>query len=370
MITKIGEKDRFGYDDRGRPVAVQIIPGFVAFGHIICQRIKTATDAGFEDGCRLYADGAATIYLFSPAAQAVELWSGRWKKDEVTGHYAVNPQYIGVLDRSFVDIAEARAFFETPQPMAIRAEYLTIDGQTTPHADIIADREFALTLDKAPRRFPDRRIDRTQLPNDEREAADDLDFLVHNLFGYVFRFHAASKLMTYANTLHFSRPAYVPQNEATFFISMEWRQMAARDAAFSLYHFQHTFEVISKEAIRRAPNLRSRIDLSKLRIARKLFASQFKDVVPMRNALGHAGEFYSTTKARATHSPNKNMFLEFVISGEVYSVESYGRRLSLDMSLVAAQRLERVKTLIIEALAAALAPSKVQPTAAQQPQGN
>ena len=79
----------------------------------------------------------------------------------------------------------------------------------------------------------------------------------------------------------------------------------------------------------------------------------------MRNALGHEGEFYSTTEARTKHSGNKNMFLEFIIAGESYSIESFGRRLSLDLSKKAGQKLERIKLLIVESIAAALVPETV-----------
>lgn len=370
MITKVGEKDRFGYDDSGRPVAAQMIPGFVAFGYVFCARLKTTMEAGFTDGTRLFADGAAILYIYSPSAKATELWSGRWVKDDTTGLHSVNPQYLGVLDKTFDNFDEVRLFFETPQPISLRPEYLTIDGEMQSHADIVADREFALGLANAPKRFPERRINRQPIPREETESADDVDFLMYNIYSYVFRFHAASKLMLYANTLHFSRPQFIPQSEATFFISMAWRQMAARDAIFSLYHFQHSFEILRKEAIRRAPVLRGAFDLVKLRLAWKLFHSQFKDVVPMRNALGHEGEFYSTTRARTKHSGDRNMFLEFVISGEVYSIASFGRPLSLDLSQKAGQKLERIKLLIVDSLATALAPATVRKATSPQPTQN
>jgi|SRR6476620_11565993 hypothetical protein len=163
MITKVGEKDRFGYDDRGRPVAARMNPGFVAFGYVFCARLKTTTEAGFLDGTRLYADGAANLYIYSPLAKAAELWSGRWVKDDTTGHHhVVNLQYLGVLDKSFADFDEARGFFESPQPISLRPEYLTVSGGAQPHADIVADRELALNLANTPKRFPERTINHSR----------------------------------------------------------------------------------------------------------------------------------------------------------------------------------------------------------------
>jgi hypothetical protein len=358
MITKIGEKDRFGYDDRGTPAVVQIDAGFFVSGYLFCDRLKAVTDAGFQDGGRLFSDGTALLYLFSPTARAAEMWGGKWTKDDF-GYSVVNPQYLGVIDRDFSDFNEVRVFFQAPQPsINIRPEYLTVDGGTQPHSDVIADREYAINLAKTPRRFPEQRIDRSKIAPEEAVNADDINFLIHNLYGYAFRFDAASKLMSYANTLHFSRPQFIPASEANFFISMEWRQMAARDAAFSLYHFQQTFELLREQALRSAPKLLGSIDVGKLRIAWRLFHSWFKDVVPMRNALGHAGEFYSTTKERSKHGSQRNVFLEFIIVGHMYSVESHGRQISLDLSQTAAQRLERIKSLIDEALSAIMEPPR------------
>ena len=70
----------------------------------------------------------------------------------------------------------------------------------------------------------------------------------------------------------------------------------------------------------------------------------------MRHAIGHAGEFYNSVEARAKHSGQKNLFVEFVMTESTMSVSSYGRMLSVDLSQNAIDKLERIKTLIVEAL--------------------
>src|SRR5579862_2929599 len=173
--------------------------------------------------------------------------------------------------------------------------------------------------------------------------------LIHGLYAYVFKVDAAAKLNAYANTLHFSRPQLLPQTRSKFLITMEWRHLAARDAAFSLFHFQRTFEALREQALRRSSTLRRGIDFGKLRIAWKLYASQFKDVVKMRHAIGHAGEFYNTVEERAKHSGRSDFFVEFLMTDTTLSVSAYGKLVSVDVSQQTIDRLERIRTLVVEA---------------------
>ncbi|MGL3210739.1 hypothetical protein [Bradyrhizobium sp. BR 1433] len=359
MVTKIGEKDQFGYDDIGRPVVAQIADGTTIWGYGIASRIKSALSGGFEIGCHPQQGGGAIVYLFSPSDKATELWGGRWRNDP-HGMSVINVGYLGVI-APFRDFAEARAFLQSGGPIHLRAEYLTVPGGGTQyHPDIVADRELALGLVKTPQRFPSssEKVNRDLVPAPEREAADDIDFLVHNLFDYVFRFDAASKLMAYASTLHFSRPQFLPHSQAKYFITIEWQQMAARDAVFSLFHFWRTFEILRKDVLKHSPAVRDLADAKQLRLAWKLMASQFPNAIRMRNAIGHAGEFFSTTKQRERHSGQKNMFVEYVMMGNEFIIRTFGQNISLDVSSKSVERLERIKGMIVGALSAALAQAR------------
>jgi len=68
----------------------------------------------------------------------VKIWFAKRIVDDKGHHYAVNPEYIGVVDQSFDTIEAVQKFFEAPRPLSLRAEYLTIDGGFEPHPDIIA----------------------------------------------------------------------------------------------------------------------------------------------------------------------------------------------------------------------------------------
>jgi hypothetical protein len=249
MITKIGEKDRFGYDDHGRPVAAQIAPNVVAFGYSFCARLKAAIEAGFQDGHLLFADRpAALICLFNPTVQAAELWSGTWTRaqDGRDIYNITDPQYLGVIQQRFHTLQDVIELIRSGTPVATGAAYLTVSGiEPLPIPDVVADRELALRIRKTPERFSKSRVDLSRLPQGEHNFAADIDYLIQGLHTYVFRIDAAAKLTIYANTLHFSRPQLLPPSESKFFISMEWRQMAGRDAAMSIFHFQRTLEALS-----------------------------------------------------------------------------------------------------------------------------
>lgn len=121
MAIKIGERDRFGYDDNDRPAAAQIGPNVVAFGYTFCARLKAAIEAGFEDGHHLFADRpAALIFLFSPTAQAAELWSGSWVRVQEHGgdYYNItDPQYIGVIARRFSNARSVQEYIISGVPI-------------------------------------------------------------------------------------------------------------------------------------------------------------------------------------------------------------------------------------------------------------
>jgi hypothetical protein len=63
MITKIGEKDRFRYDDANRPAVVQLASNVLVAGYNFCGRLKITGDAGFVDAHHLYADGKASFII-------------------------------------------------------------------------------------------------------------------------------------------------------------------------------------------------------------------------------------------------------------------------------------------------------------------
>jgi hypothetical protein len=113
---------------------------------------------------------------------------------------------------------------------------------------------------------------------------------------------------------------------------------------------------LRQKALREESMLRKGIDFGKLRIAWKLYESQFKDVVRMRHTIGHEAEFYSSLEARTLHSGNPNIFIEFVMTDNTLSMSSYGKLVSVDVSQTTVDRLERIKALVIEAFSGVTRP--------------
>jgi hypothetical protein len=131
---------------------------------------------------------------------------------------------------------------------------------------------------------------------------------------------------------------------------IEWKEIAARDAAFSIFHFQRTFETLRVQLLRDYPVLRDMADTKGLRIAWKLYRSQFSDVVITRHAIGHTAEFYATVESRARHATHRDIFVESMMVNTVLSVPSFGRLVSVDVSGITVVKLNRIKVLILEAL--------------------
>lgn len=154
--------------------------------------------------------------------------------------------------------------------------------------------------------------------------------------------------------MHFSRPATIPPSPQKFRMLVEWKQIATRDAAFSIFHFQRTFEALRVQLLKDYPVLRDMVDTKKLRIAWKLYRSQFSEVVITRHAIGHTAEFYATVESRARHATHRDIFIESMMLNTVLSVPSFGRLVSIDVSGKTVEKLSRIRDLILDWLAAML----------------
>src|SRR5688500_18942566 len=98
MITKIGEIDRFGYDDAGRPIVTLLANDLAVWGYCFCARFKEALAAGIQDLFVLYRErNDALIALFSPTTKNAELWAGQWSYADSI--YTIrDPSYAGLLN--------------------------------------------------------------------------------------------------------------------------------------------------------------------------------------------------------------------------------------------------------------------------------
>ena len=113
MIKPIKYDDIFGYDDAGRPCAVQLHKGVYAFGYAFCGAFKHLFDKGCPAAHRLFADNAATIFIYSPTSKEVEVWHGTWTRDEDKEPHIysiVNPERGGLLEDQFEGFESLKEF--------------------------------------------------------------------------------------------------------------------------------------------------------------------------------------------------------------------------------------------------------------------
>ncbi|MEQ8357123.1 MAG: hypothetical protein RH942_16425 [Kiloniellaceae bacterium] len=100
MIKPIEYDDVFGYDDSGKPCAVQLHGNVYGFGYAFCGALKPLLDRGCLATHRLFDDGAAFIFVFDPKASETELWKGQWAEDEGKIYSIVDPARVGLLSKS------------------------------------------------------------------------------------------------------------------------------------------------------------------------------------------------------------------------------------------------------------------------------
>lgn len=90
-------------------------------------------------------------------------------------------------------------------------------------------------------------------------------------------------------------------NRATDALS-GWQSLAARDGAFSVYHFGKTIDAISVAYKNCTAVLAAKIDGAKLRAGSRTFSRSFPSREAVRNVVGHVAESASSTEQREKHS--------------------------------------------------------------------
>ena len=106
-----GYDDAFAYDDAGRPYAVQLHGYAYAYGYEFCRVFKSL----FSNGClathRLFENPqTAFIFVYEPESKAVEIWQGRWEVDEQNIYSIIEPERLGLLDKTFDGLDALKAF--------------------------------------------------------------------------------------------------------------------------------------------------------------------------------------------------------------------------------------------------------------------
>jgi hypothetical protein len=141
---------------------------------------------------------------------------------------------------------------------------------------------------------------------EERRAAHELTSKLFGLAGHISAFAAALSLRRFSrdqsNAINNklseimrarARGGHPPSQSEwdslneTEKVVREWRNIAARDATMSVYHFGIGLKAIHFKDL---PKIREHVDVDLLKKARKTFDTEFPDNIEARNAVGHSAE--------------------------------------------------------------------------------
>jgi hypothetical protein len=73
-------------------------------------------------------------------------------------------------------------------------------------------------------------------------------------------------------------------------IANRWRWVACHECVLELYHLRARLEKIQSVRLRNCPSVRAKVDMSKIKSARKRLDEYFPDIEALRHATAHKGE--------------------------------------------------------------------------------
>ena len=158
--------------------------------------------------------------------------------------------------------------------------------------------------------------DPSKFPEVERADCIHLAGNLKALDHFRLRYGNAMILVCECNEAYEKRPSAITQIDrpdlrfvcADDEMREEWRKIAFRDAANTIYHFSFVLDGLIK-CVYRCPTLMKSVDLAKLKTAQPIFERYFPKAARMRNAVAHSGEFL--------HSPAKLAKNELFYSGKI-----------------------------------------------------
>jgi hypothetical protein len=158
---------------------------------------------------------------------------------------------------------------------------------------------------------------RDRIPASEHPALIHIMDLVASLGRYERQFHLALMLFDLVEVEQ-NNIVHKCETGALSFEAMDsltntlggWKKMAARDGAFAIYHFGQALLAFSS-SFNLCLALKGQMDLSQMRIARKLFLSQFPGYDSIRHVVGHVADFSATMHRRRKHSVRGRISADF-----------------------------------------------------------
>ena len=274
------------------------------------------------------------------------MWAGRYKKLSDEMNAIDNIIFLGITHQSFSTADELKDFMLSNLNFPILSlGYIATESHTPipQHSAVLAEINLESRIRPEMFAFIGRSVDLDKIEKiDHRECGEDLRENLDGLFGYTRRVRAAVELNRYVNDLYFVTSRQENNNRHRAMLFLEWKHLAARDAAVNLFHFQKSFEYIRQDLLRRCEHLRAGIDVRELRLAWGLFQSWFKDVVPMRNVVAHTAEFFQNVKGRKQHTAHKGVFIYSVMMNDTLQLPKDGGFVTIVLSDETVDRLEKV----------------------------
>lgn len=132
------------------------------------------------------------------------------------------------------------------------------------------------------------RLDLSGVPEAEYRDASLLAFHLFSLASYAYQFWHSIRLMDHCEGLD--------DKEEDVYPATAWTEMAARDAAFTVYHYRATLHAIS-HCMKNCPSIARLVDKRMLQRAIDRFGQDFPSAVEMRHAAAHVTCFNSLSFA-------------------------------------------------------------------------
>jgi hypothetical protein len=151
----------------------------------------------------------------------------------------------------------------------------------------------------------------SEMPEGEQDAAWVVLCGIRKLQSYCRDFAFALLLFKNADQLASASP--YPQSRN---LISEWKVLAARDGAMTIYHFGKAMEGI-RSSLNETPTTKAKVDHGVLREATKKFNKLFPLYEDIRHAIAHSAELTRTTRAHKKNAfsgsfRDKSVFLEDV----------------------------------------------------------
>lgn len=124
-------------------------------------------------------------------------------------------------------------------------------------------------------------------PFEEREAASHICSQLRRLTLHVQTFQAAIELIDHCEELTAAHKASPDSDNWSVRARFgDWMLITARDAAFTVYHYQSVLRSI-RDQLHRAPTLQSKTDTKAIEHAYEQFKADFPSWKSVRDAVGH-----------------------------------------------------------------------------------